>query len=117
MEKRNCNVCGTVFSSEDGLVSCEAHSFGEREAEYLQKVLSNNISVGGFKAHLNDVFTADNPEMLDDELPEAFNDYLSNSDKEDLWLEAKRYCKSMGVLDNFSAIVLYDMFMKDTFGK
>lgn len=117
MKTRNCSVCGTIFNSNDGLVSCEAHSFGERDSEYLQKALSNIISVNGFESHLTDVFMSDNPHVLDDDLSEAFNDYLSKSDREDLWLEAQRYCKAMGVPDKFSAIVLYDMFMKVTFGK
>lgn len=29
--RRQCSVCAEWFDSEDGLVSCSAHSFGERD--------------------------------------------------------------------------------------
>ena len=33
---RRCPVCGVEFESEDGLVSCPAHSFGERDPNYAE---------------------------------------------------------------------------------
>jgi len=30
-ELKNCKICGKLFESENGIVSCEEHSFGEVE--------------------------------------------------------------------------------------
>lgn len=57
MEIRNCKVCGIEFESEDGLVSCPAHSFGEtdnfdlneEQTEALDELVKTNEMFKGYR--------------------------------------------------------------------
>lgn len=53
------------------------------------------ITLNGFEAYLQEVHQSENPELLDDDLPEAFNDWVSNLEGDDLVEYALNYFSDM----------------------
>lgn len=53
------------------------------------------ITLNGFEAYLQEVHQSENPELLDDDLPEAFNDWVSNLEGDDLVEYAQNYFNDM----------------------
>ena len=112
IETKNCSVCNKSFESEDGLVSCPEHSFGECE-----ELLPSKVSVQGFTDYLEDQFAQDNPELLDDDFGDAFSGYLSQVCSSDIVLDSRLYCKRMGETDIITPAFIADAFMRENFGK
>jgi len=57
--------------------------------------MSKNISVNGMEAYLQEMFQEENPHILDDALPEAFSNWLSQQSLTDVKDEAQLYCYKM----------------------
>ena len=53
------------------------------------------VSIEGMEAYLQEMFQEEHPQILDDELPDAFSDWLSKQSLTDVHDEAQLYCYKM----------------------
>jgi len=70
------------------------------------------ITLNGFEAYLQEVHQQENPEILDDDLPEAFNDWLSKLEGYEFTECAESYFKDMAWAEK-----LAEAYFVQTFGK
>jgi hypothetical protein len=70
------------------------------------------VSVDGFEAWLQETHQAEHPTILDDELPDAFSDWVSNLEGWEITEYAKTYVKEMNVAEQIS-----ETYWKTNFGK
>lgn len=75
------------------------------------------VSIQGFEDHLYERYRVDLPEMLDDDIADSFNNYLSNLEADDIANEARFYCTSMGEFSAEVALELASSFMVTNYGK
>ena len=58
--------------------------------------MSKIISLEGFESTMMDMFHEENPHLLDDDLADAFSDWISNQSLPDIVEMAEVYCYKMG---------------------
>lgn len=76
--------------------------------------MSDMISLQGFEATLQELHWEENPQILDDNLPDAFSDWISNMSYEDIGEFAQTYCYSRGQYKNWEQI--RDEYWTENFG-
>ena len=74
------------------------------------------ISVNGMEAYLEEMFQEENPHILDDELPDAFSNWLSQQSLAEINEEAQLYCYKMQGEDT-GYLELAEAFYKANFGR
>lgn len=74
----------------------------------------SKTSLDGFEATLQEIHQEENPTILDDDLLEAFGDWISNRSFEDIQEFAQTYCYSMGEHQNWKALA--ENYWKENFG-
>lgn len=54
------------------------------------------ISLEGFEVTMMEMFQEENPQILDDDLPDKFSDWISNCSYQDIQAMSAVYCYKMG---------------------
>lgn len=82
--------------------------------EMLKDKYMESVTLDGFEATLQEIHQEENPTILDDNLPEAFSDWIGNRSFQDIQEFAQTYCYSMGQRQNWK--VLAEDYWRENFG-